>query len=136
MNNFWFIKMCFRVVKRKTIKTKAKIRRYVNTIKNDSIFIKSARFKWRGYFFIVLTLQFTLSRESWKIPWCANSGTSGAWDLTTIKAQTKYFHGGMICRLMALNDRGAIQQTVTRYIITHRLSVKRNNGPPVAKQYN
>ena len=43
--------------------------------------IESARFKWRGYFLIVLTKQFTLSRESRKIPWCANSGTSGAWEL-------------------------------------------------------
>ena len=33
MNNFWYIKMCFRVVKRKMTETNAKIRKYVNTIK-------------------------------------------------------------------------------------------------------
>ena len=33
LNNFWYINICFRVVKRKTIETKAKIYRYVNTIK-------------------------------------------------------------------------------------------------------
>ena len=25
-----------------------------------------------------------MSRDSWKIPWCANSGTSGAWELRNV----------------------------------------------------
>ena len=64
----------------------------------DSIFMKSVRFKWRRCIFIVLTLQLTLSRESWKIPWCANSGTSGAWEFTAKRlfsfSATSEFWGG------------------------------------------
>ena len=43
-------------------------------------------------FFIFLTKQFTLSRESGKIPRCANSGTLGAWELKlfTLSLYKKY----------------------------------------------
>ena len=37
--NFWFMKMCFRVFKRNTIETKAKIYKYLNTI-NSIIFLE------------------------------------------------------------------------------------------------